>query len=209
MAKKSPGKEGAGTRTAAPKGGKGGGAKLRRWELERRRRRMRAALPLLAVAAGGIALVAAVVLIAPGPPSGGGGPCDYPLKSSHYHAQLLIYRDGVLRDVPGDIGIDPALTFDSSLSECVSGGTAHGVNPVHTHAGEANLLHIESRVDRTYSLGDFFRTWGQPIGPQATWDLRADANHRLTMTVDGQPSDAWGNLVLQEGMRVRIDYTTV
>lgn len=199
MAKSSPTQKGS---------GKGAHPKVRKWEAERRRKRVRQAVPLVFIAAGAIALLAVAAFLTPSP-TGEGGPCDYPVKPSHTHAQMLIYDNGVLQNVPGDIGVDPDLTFDRSLIACTSGDPAHGAAPVHTHTGEANLLHIESRVDRTYSLGDFFRTWAQPIGPEATWHLRADAAHRLTMTVDGVPSDAWGNLVLEDGMAIRIDLNRV
>jgi hypothetical protein len=188
---------------------KGGHPKVRKWEAERRRKRTRQMIPVVFVAAGAIVLLAAAGMLAPPPPSGEGGPCDFPVKFSHTHAQLLIYDDGVLQDVPAEIGVDPDLTFDRSLIACTSGDPDHGAAPVHTHLGEANLLHIESRVDRTYSLGDFFRTWAQPVGPEATWYLRAGATHHLTMTVNGVPSQAWGNLVLEDGMSVRIDLNPV
>jgi hypothetical protein len=35
---------------------------------------------------------------------------------------------------------------------------------LHTHAADG-IIHIESPVQRTYTLGDFFDEWGQPLGP--------------------------------------------
>ncbi len=192
-------------------GGKKSSQRTRKWELERRRRRMRQTLPLLLVGVGVVALIVGASVLAPPPSNGTGeGPCGgtrIPLK--HYHAWLYIYQDGVLRNVPGDIGIDPTLTKDTSMAACTSGDPQHGVSPVHTHAGEANLVHVETIVDRTYTLGDFFRVWGKPLGPIQTWDMVADANHVLSMTVNGNPSSAWDGLVLQDQMQVRIDYNTV
>lgn len=202
----------------APRGGgkgSGGGkgqARRRKWEVERARRRRRQAIPwvVLVVAIVSVVAGAAVLNLSTPQPSGEDGPCDYPrIPLQHYHANLYIFRDGATRNVPGDIGINPALTVDTSLRACTSGDPAHGASPVHTHAGEANILHIETIVDRTYTLGDFFRTWGEPLGPDAVWDMNADANHRLSLLVDGQPSDAWGDLVLSDGMTIRIDYITV
>lgn len=192
-----------------PKGSK---SRLRKWEIERRRRRMQKMVPWAVLAVALVVVVAGASLLLPKTPtpSGGNGPCDYPhVPLQHYHVSLTIFQDGALRNIPGDIGIDPALTADTSLRACTSGDPAHGTSPVHTHVGEANVLHVETIVDRSYTLGDFFRTWGQPIGPNAVWNLQADANHRLTMSVNGQPSNAWGDLVLVDGMQIRIDYLTV
>jgi hypothetical protein len=33
---------------------------------------------------------------------------------------------------------------------------------LHTHAGDG-IIHIESPVQRTYTLGEFFDIWGQPL----------------------------------------------
>ncbi len=33
---------------------------------------------------------------------------------------------------------------------------------LHTHAADG-IIHIESPVHRTYTLGDFFNIWGQPL----------------------------------------------
>ena len=35
---------------------------------------------------------------------------------------------------------------------------------LHTHAADG-IIHIESPVHRTYTLGNFFDIWGQPLGP--------------------------------------------
>jgi hypothetical protein len=36
----------------------------------------------------------------------------------------------------------------------------HGL---HTHAADG-IVHIESPVNRTFTLGEFFDVWGQPLG---------------------------------------------
>jgi len=33
---------------------------------------------------------------------------------------------------------------------------------LHTHAADG-IIHTESPIDRTYTLGDFFDIWGQPL----------------------------------------------
>ncbi len=70
----------------------------------------------------------------------------------HIHAHLTIFVNGSARQLPADVGIP-----------------AHAQNGpclywLHTHAPDG-VIHIESPVRRTYTLGDFFDEWGQPLGP--------------------------------------------
>jgi hypothetical protein len=70
----------------------------------------------------------------------------------HIHAHLTIFVNGSARRLPADVGIP-----------------AHAQNGpclywLHTHAPDG-VIHIESPVRRTYTLGDFFDEWGQPLGP--------------------------------------------
>ena len=37
----------------------------------------------------------------------------------------------------------------------------------------------------------------------------ADRTHKITMTVDGRPSQQFGNLLLQDGQQIVVKYTTV
>jgi hypothetical protein len=36
---------------------------------------------------------------------------------------------------------------------------------LHTHAADG-IIHIESPIARTFTLGDFFDVWGQKLGPE-------------------------------------------
>ncbi len=70
----------------------------------------------------------------------------------HIHAHLTIFVNGSARQLPANVGIP-----------------AHAQNGpclywLHTHAPDG-VIHIESPVRRTYTLGDFFDEWGQPLGP--------------------------------------------
>ena len=51
---------------------------------------------------------------------------------------------------------------------------------LHTHAD--GIIHIESPVHRTYTLGDFFGIWGQPLGP----DQVGPAHGPVTAIYNGQ-----------------------
>jgi hypothetical protein len=52
---------------------------------------------------------------------------------------------------------------------------------LHTHAPDG-IIHIESPVQRSYTLGEFFDEWGQPLGP----DRVGPAKGKVTTIYDGQ-----------------------
>lgn len=66
----------------------------------------------------------------------------------HIHAHLTIFVNGVARQVPQDVGFDD--------NTCL--------HWLHTHAPDG-IIHIESPVTRTFTLGNFFDVWHQPLGP--------------------------------------------
>lgn len=75
----------------------------------------------------------------------------------HIHARLSLVRGGESLVVPEEIGITPELWKDHSLDEY---GPSSGVlAPMHTH-DSSGTIHIESTVNREYTLGEFFQIWG-------------------------------------------------
>jgi hypothetical protein len=75
-----------------------------------------------------------------------------PPEIYHVHTHLSIFLDGVGLMVPEHIGII-ALT---PTTQCVY--TLH----THDHSGK---LHIEAAAPATFTLGEFFTLWGQPLRP--------------------------------------------
>jgi hypothetical protein len=67
--------------------------------------------------------------------------------------------NGSARQVPAGIGIPGARTQNSAKGPFFSSGTCFYW--LHTHAADG-VIHIESPVQRAYTLGDFFYEWGQP-----------------------------------------------
>jgi hypothetical protein len=63
----------------------------------------------------------------------------------HVHAHLAIFGDGQPRTVPAGIGIPGSCIYW-----------------LHTHDTDG-IVHIESPDQRTYTLGNFFDIWGQPL----------------------------------------------
>lgn len=64
----------------------------------------------------------------------------------HIHAMLSIYRDGARLALPESIGRNTHCAYE-----------------MHTHDG-SGVMHIETDVAKTFTLGQFFALWGQPLG---------------------------------------------
>jgi hypothetical protein len=80
----------------------------------------------------------------------------------HIHAHLAVFVNGSARQIPAGIGIPGAQAQKTSAGPFITSGTCFYW--LHTHAADG-IIHIESPVHRTYTLGDFFDEWGQPLGP--------------------------------------------
>ena len=79
----------------------------------------------------------------------------------HIHAHLTLFVNGAPRQVPAGIGIPGAQAQSTPQGPFISNGTCFYW--LHTHAADG-IIHTESPVQRTYTLGDFFDEWGQPLG---------------------------------------------
>jgi hypothetical protein len=80
----------------------------------------------------------------------------------HIHAHLTIFVNGAARQVPAAIGIPGAQAQNTQQGPFIGNGTCFYW--LHTHAADG-IIHIESPVRRTYTLGNFFDEWAQPLGP--------------------------------------------
>jgi hypothetical protein len=78
----------------------------------------------------------------------------------HIHAHLTVFVNGAPRRVPYGIGIPGAQVTPTSLGPYVAAGSCFYF--LHTHAADG-IIHIESPVQRTYTLGNFFDVWGQRL----------------------------------------------
>lgn len=99
----------------------------------------------------------------------------------HIHAYLEIYVNGQPFTVPPGVGIvGPPGTGVSALG---SNGLKSCLYPLHVHDGEPNIVHIESPVQKTYTLGNLFDVWGQPLSGTQVMGNKADSAHALTFYV--------------------------
>ena len=80
----------------------------------------------------------------------------------HIHAHVTVFVSGLPRQIPAGIGIPGAIATQTQAGPFISSGTCFYW--LHTHAPDG-IIHIESPVHRTYTLGEFFDEWGQPLGP--------------------------------------------
>lgn len=99
----------------------------------------------------------------------------------HIHAHLAIYVNGGLKLLPPGVGIGPPFQFQqTSAGPFVSGGSCFSW--LHTH-DSSGVIHIESPVQRVYTLGNFFDIWGQPLSATQV----GPAQGGVTATVNGSP----------------------
>ena len=80
----------------------------------------------------------------------------------HIHAHLTVVVNGSPRQIPAGLGIAGAQAQNTPQGTFISGGKCFYW--LHTHAADG-IIHIESPVHRTFTLGNFFNVWGQPLGP--------------------------------------------
>ncbi len=95
----------------------------------------------------------------------------------HIHAHLAVYVEGAARLIPGGIGIGAPLVYENG--EVVSGSC---FSWLHTH-DDSGVIHIESPVPRTFTLGEFFDLWGLPLSATTV----GPAQGAVTAFLNGQP----------------------
>lgn len=89
----------------------------------------------------------------------------------HIHAHLQLFDRGQPVAVPGGVGIP-------ENGMCLYW--------LHTHAANG-IIHIESPLKRTFTLGEFFDIWQQPLNRSRADGVRAGRGAHLRVTVNGRP----------------------
>jgi hypothetical protein len=88
----------------------------------------------------------------------------------HIHAHLTVFVDGHTRQIPYGIGIgQPRHVEQTGRGAFVAGGACFAW--LHTHASDG-IIHIESPDKRTYTLGEFFDIWRQPLSRNRVGPVR-------------------------------------
>jgi hypothetical protein len=140
-------------------------------------------LPILPIVVGGVFLVILIGLfIASRIGSGSGGVTGQPVANiscdtgeqlaTHYHAHVDILYKGQPVPVAAQIGI-PGTCFYW----------------MHTH-DTTGVIHIEApkaQASRQFTLGEFFKVWGQPLSSTQVATLKLAPGDQMKIWVNNQP----------------------
>ena len=96
----------------------------------------------------------------------------------HWHARLSIVSASTPVTIPGNVG----LGFNCA-------------EPLHTH-DESGQIHVETDVNRLYSIGDFFSIWGKSFGSPTQ------------MQVNGTPVSPNPGVILYDQETVALTYAS-
>lgn len=88
----------------------------------------------------------------------------------HIHQHLTILDHGKPVGVPDDVG-------RPILAQCLYW--------LHTHTPDG-IIHVESPTFRTYTLGDFFDIWSEPLTMTDVAGARTKKNERIVVWLNGK-----------------------
>jgi len=142
---------------------------------------------LVAAVAGSLALATTIGIAAPvsrpTPPQGmqqpsaqgqtvAGISCDaMEGMKIHIHQHLTLLDHGKEALIPPNVG-------RPMMRQCLYW--------LHTHTPDG-IIHIESPATRTFTLGDFFTIWGQPLSRTSAATMKSDKGAPLKIWVNGKP----------------------
>lgn len=98
----------------------------------------------------------------------------------HIHPTLEIIIKGEKQPIPANVGVSPAC-----------------MRVVHTH-DDTGKIHIETPEVRELVLGHFFTVWGKTFTKDQILDAKADAEHPITVTVNGKAVDTYEKTPLKD-----------
>jgi len=96
----------------------------------------------------------------------------------HIHSHLLVFLNGQPHSIPYGIGL--VLPVIKNAARGAFAGASHCYYWLHVHASDG-IIHIESPTQRTYTLGQLFALWRQPLSANAV----GPATAAVTAYVDG------------------------
>ena len=104
----------------------------------------------------------------------------------HQHLDIVINDKPVA--VPADIGI-----------------ASNFISAIHTH-DSSGVLHVESPVQKDFTLGEFFTEWGIDFNDNQIGTYTVDQTHKLVVAVNGNPITNVQNYVLKAHDEIEIWY---
>jgi hypothetical protein len=87
----------------------------------------------------------------------------------HIHQHLAIFDHGKAITIPQYVGIPQG-------AQCIYW--------LHTHTPDG-IIHVEAPFDRSFTLGDFFAVWGQPLDAKHVASAVAKRGNQLRVWVNG------------------------
>ena len=121
----------------------------------------------------------------------------------HTHVTLRIIINDESVPVPKQIGIDPDLYKTHELDKYVP--KKLGVYPLHTH-DTSGVIHIESMVIRTFTLGQFFDVWGETFNEHCIMNKCNDGLNKVRMYIDGSESAEFRDHIFKDREILTIEY---
>ena len=108
----------------------------------------------------------------------------------HIHDHLDIFVNGQQRRLPAGAGIAaPRLSEHLTTGLFIDNSPEGCVYWLHVHSYDG-IIHIESPVEKTFSLGQFFDIWGQPLSPDQVGPARGTVTAFLNgQRFNGDPRD--------------------
>lgn len=114
----------------------------------------------------------------------------------HHHVQLSIFVNGQQLAVPMGVGM-----FQPGGGK--SGYIYHTtcLYFIHTH-DRTGIIHVESKIDQVYSLGTFFKLWGEPLSSTQI----AQFTGAVSVYINGQldTTDPIGSVPLTPGSDITL-----
>lgn len=83
----------------------------------------------------------------------------------HVHVHVAVYVDGKMERLPAGIGItEPRILEKYSKGHFYDIGLYDCLYWLHTHVADG-IIHVEAPTEQSFTLGEFFDIWNQPLGP--------------------------------------------
>lgn len=122
----------------------------------------------------------------------------------HIHTHLAVYVNGSLRPIPAGIGVVSPVARQTADGPFVVATRCYYWLHVHVQDG---IIHVESPTARTYTLGQFFAIWHQPLDTHQVGPARGPVTVFVNgIRYSGDPADitlrSWEEIQMDVGSPV-------